>query len=85
MITNIPIPLIRDRLQERMNYPDSDRAFAILYAAWKAQGIRHHFAHRDSFERWHKQGSLPLWAADDFCNYCIHGWHIRLTGNNQST
>ena len=85
MITNIPLSLIRDRLQERMNYPDPDRAFAILYAAWKAYGIKHHLAHRDSFERWHKQGSLPLWAADDFCNYCIHGWRVRLTCNNRST
>lgn len=74
MITNVPISFISDQLQARMNYANPDMAFHTLYSAWKAQGIRHHFAHRDSFERWLKQGSIPIWAAEDLCNYCIQGW-----------
>ena len=62
----IPLTLVRDRLQARMNYQYPDFAFDVLLYGWCKK--RHH--HRNWLVNVKRRGWLSLSMARDFAHYC---------------
>ena len=75
-MNSVPLILIRNELQARMNYTDPDRAFNNLLFGFSRYICRHRLGTVDAVWQAKHRGYMSYAMANLFTDYCITGWRI---------